>query len=98
METELEVHVEVDEAIVRNYDEKTRDVSRHWKPLGVLLNVDEPLLRRIKDENPNDEDACKLCMLHTWLRGNPDSSENKLDKALEEIRHLDGKLRNFIAT
>ena len=59
--------------------------------LGLLLNVDEPLLRRIKDDHPNDANTCKLWMLRAWLRGNPDSSENKLENALEEIRHLDCK-------
>ena len=82
--------VDPNEEVLRVCEERTKDISKHWGPLGVLLKMDEPLLRQIKDDSPDDASACSS-MLNTWLTSNPREPLTDLDNALEKFKDFKSK-------
>ena len=84
------MEVDPNEEVLRVCQEKTRDISKYWRPLGVLLKMDEPLLGRIKDSSQDDASACSS-MLNTWLTSNPKEPLTDLDNALEKFKDIKSK-------
>ena len=59
-------------------------VSNEWEDIGILLDVDDGLLRQIKTDNAGDSRACLREMLRAWLkRSNPPPTWSELKEALE---------------
>ena len=93
-----EMEIEVDEATVREFDEKTRFVAQHWRLLGQLLNVEEHRLTEIQEHFQESDRKNK--MLRHWLEFKQGTlnSDKKLNKALEQIHNkypdLQGKNAN----
>ena len=81
----MDVEVEVDEAIVSEYDVSTRSVDRHWRLLGMLLKVKETCLNEIQQDYPASE--WKKQMLRIWLKHDPVDPDRKLKDALAKIQN-----------
>ena len=70
--------------VILPYFCKARDVSAHWKVLGVFLKVPISRLEAIKQDN-HAVDDCMLAMLHAWMNQDDQHSEEKLEVALKEV-------------
>ena len=80
------MEVEVNEEILRECMEKTRDVSNRWRDIGVLLKVEEEFLRTTEINNPRNSSACIKRVLRAWLPTNSSHYEEQLENALRKIK------------
>ena len=72
----------------------TKEQNAQWKLLGLMLELKKSDLDTIEYDNPRDATACRMEMLHVWLKTNPANPKVMLDKALKEIQkttNLKGK-------
>ena len=77
---------------------KTKGYNVQWKYLGLMLNLDKSDLDTIEYDNPKDSTACRMEMLHAWLKTNPANPAVMLDNALKEIQktvQLKGKNNEY---
>ena len=71
--------------LLRTYLLKVKDVTAHWKTLGVLLGLKKGHLDCIEEQYRNVVDHCMREMLDAWLKTNPSSSEEQLEDALKKL-------------
>ena len=67
--------------------EKTDQVSKYWRELGLRLKVKMYRLDEIESNHTKDVARCRMDMLSTWLRSNPTDPKAELDAALEKLKH-----------
>ena len=60
-------------------------VATCWYKLGLELGVSPYDLDVIEGNYPRDREMCKLKMFGAWLRGDADSTYEKLVKALTAV-------------
>ena len=66
--------------------ERTKNLSAHWKHLGLLLKLEKHLLDAIEKNYPRDVETCRMEMLDKWLnRSNAADSAAELDAAIKEF-------------
>ena len=81
-----ETAVQMDDGnLLRTYLLKVKDVTAHWKTLGVLLGLKKGHLDSIEEQYRNVVDHCMREMLDAWLKTNPSSSEEQLEDALKKL-------------
>ena len=64
----------------------TNEYNVQWKLLGLLLELKKSHLDTIEYDNPRNATACRMEMLHVWLKTNPANPKVMLDNALKEIQ------------
>ena len=65
----------------------TKQQNAQWKLLGTKLKLDMSVLDTIQKDNPGDSTACRMEMLHVWLKEiNPTTPKVMLENALKEIQ------------
>lgn len=78
-------------ALLKECLQKTECVSANWKILGLLLTVPKDRLDQIERDKRFAVD-CRIDMLDTWLKSNPDDPLKIIDDALKELyKHLNSK-------
>ena len=78
-------------ALLKECLQKTECVSANWKILGLLLTVPKYRLDQIERDKRFAVD-CRIDMLDTWLKSNPDDPLKIIDDALKELyKHLNSK-------
>ena len=61
-----------------------------WEDIGIMLEIDDRKLNRIKADNAGDSRSCLREMLREWLKIiNPQPSWHALVKALEDVGNSD---------
>ena len=71
--------------------QKTECVSANWKLLGLILTVPKYHLDEIEKDKQFAAD-CRMKMLDTWLKGNPDNPLTNIEDALRELyKYLNSK-------
>ena len=59
-------------------------IANKWEDIGILLNIESVVLRRIKSDNSNDSKAaCLREMLRIWLKVTPHPSWSAIAEAIE---------------
>ena len=71
--------------LLRTYLLKVKNVTAHWKTLGVLLGLDKGHLDCIEEQYRNVVDHCMREMLDAWLKTNPSNTEEQLEDALKKV-------------
>ena len=68
---------------VRNITNLLVDVE-DWESVGLELGISETKLSEIRYNRANNANLCKISMVDTWLRIDPEASWEKLAAALEK--------------
>ena len=71
--------------LLKTYLLKAKNVTAHWKMLGVFLGLDKVHLDGIEAQYHNVVGQCMLEMLDAWLKTNPSNTEEQLEDALKEL-------------
>ena len=69
---------------VRNVINEIEPVTR-WFELGLQLDIEHHELEKIRNNNRDQTDPCKMEMVAHWLKNDPTSTWKKLCEALEKI-------------
>ena len=78
-------------ALLKECLQKTECVSANWKLLGLILTVPKHRLDEIEKDKQFAVD-CRMEMLDTWLKGNPDNPLTNIEDALREVyKYLNSK-------
>ena len=78
-------------ALLKECLQKTECVSADWKFLGLILAVPKYRLDEIEKDKQFAAD-CRMKMLDTWLKCNPDNPLTTIDDALRELyKYLNSK-------
>ena len=61
-------------------------VAQEWEEIGIMLNINEGVLRQIKRDNAPDTRSCLREMLRIWLKQvHPPPSWSIIAQAIDDI-------------
>ena len=77
------------------YDYVAVKCASNWKQLGIILNINEDLLKIIeKDHLQNCEECCSK-MLYDWLELTPDATWAMLLEAVDKVQSIQDNARGM---
>ena len=72
-------------SLLGTYLLKVKNVTAHWKMLGVLLGLKKGCLDGIEKQYHHVVGDCMMEMLDAWLKTNPSNTEEQLEDALKKV-------------
>ena len=72
-------------------------VADKWEDIGIMLEIEEGLLNRVKADNPGDSSSCLREMLKIWLKVYPPQKKPSWSAIVEALKVLsEGSLAHQI--